>query len=71
MLCRAPEYADGIFEVWSPRHLRSMSAEVSRSAMWAKAIVQETAMELNASSWETLECRPGKWGALGPIGFEV
>eukprot|EP00913_Durusdinium_trenchii_P009509 g8938.t1 len=44
ILCRAPEYADGLLEV-------------SRSLMWGRAIVEETACELAASSWEALECR--------------
>eukprot|EP00435_Cladocopium_sp_Y103_P005068 s4654_g1.t1 len=44
VLCRAPEYVDGLLEV-------------SHSVMWGRAIVEETASELSGTSWETLECR--------------
>eukprot|EP00434_Breviolum_minutum_P031382 symbB.v1.2.027752.t1/scaffold2871.1/size68436/4 len=44
VLCRAPEYVDGILEV-------------SRSLMWGRAVVEESAGELATGSWETLECR--------------
>ena len=44
VLCRAPEYVDGLLEM-------------SRSLMWGRAIVEETNSELMASSWENLDCR--------------
>ncbi|CAJ1415818.1 unnamed protein product, partial [Effrenium voratum] len=54
ILCRAPEYADGIMQI-------------SRSLMWGKAIVEETAADLAASSsWEQLaeSCRQSRVLAL-------